>query len=109
MYTHIKPSEGAPGHTLGVLGAEMGGGEEPPDGLSTGLLSKRPFPPDSLPSGLHGHQGLELKQETRFGLKKKEAGGVFFLPFFTQYYDTNLKNKSQFLCFPSQVFTELRK
>lgn len=67
--------------------------------------------PSSLPSGIVCHQGLELKQETRFGLKKKEAGGGFFFFFslFTQYYDTNLKNKSQFLCFPSQVFTELRK
>lgn len=63
----------------------------------------------SLPSGIVCHQGLELKQETLFGLKKKEAGGVFFPSLFTQYYDTNLKNKSQFLCFPSQVFTELRK
>lgn len=37
----------------------------------------------SLPSGIVCHQGLELKQETRFGLKKKETGGgfFFFLPF----------------------------
>lgn len=36
----------------------------------------------SLPSGIVCLQGLELKQETRVGLKKKEAGGVFFfLPF----------------------------
>lgn len=39
--------------------------------------------PSSLPSGIVCHQGLELKQETHFGLKKKEAGGVFFFPFYT--------------------------
>lgn len=72
--------------------------------------AKGPSFSSSLPSGIVCHQGLELKQETRFGLKKKETGGGFFFSsLFTQYYDTNLKNKSQFLCFPSQVFTELRK
>lgn len=43
-----------------------------------------PSHPTSLPSGIDCHQGLELKQETHFGLKKKEAGGgFFFFPFYT--------------------------
>lgn len=77
-----KTIKGPSGHILGVPGANRP--EEPPsDGLSPGLLSKRPSHPTSLPSGIDCHQGLELKQETHSGLKKKEAGGgfFFFLPF----------------------------
>lgn len=67
-----------------------------------------PSRPTSLASGIDCHQGLELKQETLW-LEKERSWGWFFSSLFTQYYDTNLKNKSQFLCFSSQVFTELRK
>lgn len=85
MYTHIRrSSEGASGHTLGVLGAKRwGAGRNPPVlCLRVSSANGPSLLTPSLPLGIYCHQGLELKQETRFGLKKKEAGGGFFLPFF---------------------------
>lgn len=87
------------------------GRREQPEDLSPGLLSERPFPPiffafrNSLPPGPGTQTGNTL------WLEKERSWGCFFFPssLFTQYYDTDLKNKSQFLCFPSQVFIELRK
>lgn len=64
----------------GRLGAERL--EEPPDGLSPGLLSKRPFPPDfsafrnRLPPGLGTQTGNTLWLE-----KERSWGWFFFLPF----------------------------
>lgn len=63
--------------------------------------AKGPSFSSSLPSGIVCHQGLELKQETRFGLKKKETGGgFFFLPFLHNIMTPIWKINPSFSAFP---------